>query len=280
MTGVLSRPGYDGTLELALRLLPQTLHVLLLSGLAFSGWTRLGEGTVGASSRIDVGTVRVVADTTVEDAVRRLARPAVNAIVVYDNINRDDRGLSYAGADVAAILSVASSAPVFCVRETHMGRGCVAGHLFSYADGARRAAAMGLSILRGAAIKDVPSEVMPYEDQADWRELQRWGLSAARLPTATRIIGREPSVWARNRSAILGACGLIVVQALLIGALVAQVKRRRRSEADVRALGGRMIQAQEEERRRIARELHDSVNQRLSLLVVDLQHLERTNGAR
>jgi len=35
-----------------------------------------------------------------------------------------------------------------------------------------------------------------------------------------------------------------------------------------------MIQAQEEQRRRIARELHDSVNQRLSLLMVDLQHLK------
>ncbi len=276
MTGVLSRLGYDGTLELALRLLPQTMHVLLLSGHAFSGpyTNEAKEQWKEFSNRVEID---VVADTTVEDAVRRVAGLPSNAIVVYDNINRDDRGRSYAGADVAAILSVASRVPVFCVRETHMGRGCVAGHMVSYADSARRAAAMGMSILHGAAVKDVPPQVMPYEDQADWRELGRWGLDAARLPDATRIVGREPTTWQRNRGAILGVSSLVAAQALLIGALVVQVKRRRRSEADARALGGRMIQAQEEERRRIARELHDSVNQRLSLLMADLQHLERTN---
>ena len=277
MTGVLSRLGYDGTLELALALLPQTMQVLLLSGHAFSEsfandakaqWERF-------SNRVEI---ELVADTTVEDAVRRVRDLPSNAIVVYDNINRDDRGRSYAGSDVAAILSVASPVPVFCVRETHMGRGCVAGHMFSYAGSARRAAAMGLLILHGATVRDVPPQVMPYEDQADWRELQRWGLNAARLPAATRIIGREPNAWERNRAAILGALSLIALQALLIGALVVQIKRRRRSEADVRTLGGRMIHAQEEERRRIARELHDSVNQRLSLLMVDLQHLERMNA--
>ena len=40
-------------------------------------------------------------------------------------------------------------------------------------------------------------------------------------------------------------------------------------------LNGRILTAQEEERRRIAQDLHDDVNQRLALLMLDLQGIDR-----
>ena len=51
------------------------------------------------------------------------------------------------------------------------------------------------------------------------------------------------------------------------------VSDRKRAENTLRELGGRLIAAQEEERRRIARELHDDVSQRLALLSVELERL-------
>jgi signal transduction histidine kinase len=52
-----------------------------------------------------------------------------------------------------------------------------------------------------------------------------------------------------------------------------------RSEAQLHALTGRILTAQEEERRRIARDLHDDVNQRLAILTLGLQGVERLNGS-
>ncbi len=52
--------------------------------------------------------------------------------------------------------------------------------------------------------------------------------------------------------------------------LVLQRARRRRAEATAYELAGRLITAQEEERRSIARDLHDDLNQRLALLSVEL----------
>jgi PAS domain S-box-containing protein len=49
---------------------------------------------------------------------------------------------------------------------------------------------------------------------------------------------------------------------------------RRAGEDALRNVGGRLIRAQEEERKRIARELHDDINQRLALLSVELQQLQ------
>ena len=51
-----------------------------------------------------------------------------------------------------------------------------------------------------------------------------------------------------------------------------------RSEEQLHTLTGRILTAQEEERRRIAQDLHDDVNQRLALLMLDLQEVDRQIG--
>jgi len=51
------------------------------------------------------------------------------------------------------------------------------------------------------------------------------------------------------------------------------VSERKRAEEALKDLGGRLITAQEEERRRVARELHDDFNQRLAVLSIELEQL-------
>jgi PAS domain S-box-containing protein len=55
------------------------------------------------------------------------------------------------------------------------------------------------------------------------------------------------------------------------------ITEQRRSEQQLRDVSARLIRAQEEERNRIARELHDGLNQKLALLCVDLQELGQTH---
>ena len=58
------------------------------------------------------------------------------------------------------------------------------------------------------------------------------------------------------------------------------VTRRRQAEEELRNLGGRLINAQEEERKRLARELHDDVSQSLALLSLEIAQMrpEILNG--
>jgi PAS domain S-box-containing protein len=55
---------------------------------------------------------------------------------------------------------------------------------------------------------------------------------------------------------------------------------QKKAKAVLAELSGRLIQAQEEERARIARELHDDINQRLALLANGLQEAVMTRGIR
>ena len=53
------------------------------------------------------------------------------------------------------------------------------------------------------------------------------------------------------------------------------ITHARQTEQTLRDLGGRLITAQEEERSRVARELHDDLNQRMALLSVELEQMSQ-----
>lgn len=55
--------------------------------------------------------------------------------------------------------------------------------------------------------------------------------------------------------------------------LVADITESRRAEEALRDLGGRLINAQEEERSRVARELHDDLSQRIAVLSIGLEQI-------
>ncbi len=72
----------------------------------------------------------------------------------------------------------------------------------------------------------------------------------------------------------------------LVVAMVEDITEKRiaeekltKSEESLHHLASRLIQAQEEERRRIGQDLHDDIGQRLSLLVVGLEQLCASLGA-
>jgi PAS domain S-box-containing protein len=57
--------------------------------------------------------------------------------------------------------------------------------------------------------------------------------------------------------------------------MVANISERKRAEAALANVNRRLIQAQEQERARIGRELHDDIGQRLALLAVELEQLRQ-----
>ncbi|HTC61766.1 MAG TPA: PAS domain-containing protein [Candidatus Saccharimonadales bacterium] len=62
---------------------------------------------------------------------------------------------------------------------------------------------------------------------------------------------------------------------LSLAAVGSEIKVRKETEEQLRELSGRLLRLQDEERRRIARELHDSTGQTLSALKMSLSLLER-----
>ena len=79
--------------------------------------------------------------------------------------------------------------------------------------------------------------------------------------------GRE--VWVQNLVSVTPENG---TPGRMHGFMI-DISERKRTEEALQFLGSRLIAAQEDERRRIARELHDDLNQRMAVLSIELEQL-------
>lgn len=109
--------------------------------------------------------------------------------------------------------------------------------------------------------------------KVDWRQLRRWNIPESALPPGTIVLYREPTAWEKYEKYIVAAFLLIIVQAGLIIGLLWQRARKKSATEALRELGGHLIHAHEEERARIARELHDDFSQRLAVQSIELTQL-------
>src|SRR5208283_242576 len=78
----------------------------------------------------------------------------------------------------------------------------------------------------------------------------------------------EPSTWLAYKFPFEDTSGEIFV-----GGIGIDITERRKARESLQALTGRLIDAQEQERARISRELHDDFSQRLALLGIGLGQL-------
>jgi signal transduction histidine kinase len=202
---------------------------------------------------------------SVEQLVELVAHLPRDTIVLPIAYSRDPAGNSYIPRDVVAKLAKASSAPVYAILGSYVGVGTVGGYVVDWEKTGVAAADVALKLIGG---ENLPAIVVPPEGTSeymfDWRELKRWGFSEKDLPPGSVIKYKVPTAWEQYHWRILGSVVLIVTQSCLIGGLLIQRYRRRRAEEGLRDMTGRVLQAQDDERRRIARDLHDGTGQHLS----------------
>lgn len=206
-----------------------------------------------------------------EEQVRRVAVLPPGSAVGYSSMILDATGIPYEHSLTLDRVCAEANAPVFGTCEEQFGYGIVGGLLVPLSGLGREAARVAAHVLKGEPCEDVrvpgPGSGAPV---FDWRQLRRWRIDEASLPPGSTVRFRQPGAWEQYRWYILGALAVILCQGGALGGLLLQRTWRRRAEKRALEVGGRLITAQEEERRRIARDLHDDMNQRLALLSVEL----------
>jgi signal transduction histidine kinase len=112
-----------------------------------------------------------------------------------------------------------------------IGFGIVAGSAATFEAMGTAVADLALAALAGKPIANI---AMPATFFADARQLKRWRLSESRLPPATALFFKEPTLWEAYWAAIVAAAAVVALQAAIIMGLLFERRRRRAAERQSR----------------------------------------------
>ena len=151
------------------------------------------------------------------------------SVIYFPLLCVDSAGVPHLKERAVFDLHESANAPIFGVRESQLGRGMLGGPLLNFEELGRNTAQVGVRLLRGERPGDFQvSPQRPGMPQFDSRELERWGISEARLPAGSRVLFREPGVWGLYKWPIMGVLLFSLIEtALIVNLLVHRAKRRR-----------------------------------------------------
>jgi len=225
----------NGTLEIALKLVPGAKRVYVVSGehevdrmienearRHFEKW----------QSRLEF---RYLSGMPFEEILGTLSTAPPDSIVLLLIYSQDIQGRSYTSPNLTNQLSKASAAPVFGLLDVALGYGIVGGSLINFERIGTRAGKLTLDILKGTRTPESIAEFLDVPPVAmfDWQKLRHWNLSEAALPKKSIVINREVSFW-DFRDYIITGLVVMMGQSFLVAGLIMQRRRRRWAEESLR----------------------------------------------
>jgi len=260
------------TLDAALRLLPETRQVFVVAGQSRfdKGVTALAKaGLTSYEARLDV---TYLTNLSMEQLQERLKHLPSHSIVMFLTFFKDAQGRAFLNlADALPMVVAASNAPVFGVVEPYLGHGIVGGFVVDLEEQGKIAGRDILEIMGGKSPQDIPVVLGPSYYKFDWRTLRRWNLDESKLPAGSAILFRDPTLWEQYKLTVLTRLLFLVSLAVLIVYLLYKQRQLKLARKGAEHLSSMLINAQEQERRRIASEIHDDFSQRLAVLSLGLE---------
>ena len=231
VTGVEGSVGLRETIDLALRLEPDTKAVAVIDAGHNFWWTIAHSELLRYQGR--VREIDILGPPSA-GMLQSVAALPPHTVILFQLAPQSAADPAVTASDVLALaaqhLPTYSAWPNLCLNQ-----GCIGG---AFSDGheiMRRTGEMAARAALGTPPEDIPIATGPdFKVEVDWRALHRWHLAESRLPVGSVILYRPPSLWQQHRYTVIAAIAVIVVLLLLIAGLLWQRARERKAEAALR----------------------------------------------
>ncbi len=260
------------TLEAAMQLSPELQNVVVVSGSSRFDQDNLKLVRAGLNAQPLPLNFTYLTDLDMNSLLERVRKLPEHTVVLYVSFFRDASGNQFLNATTALpLVSAAANAPVFGVSDVYVGRGVVGGYVVSFAEQGKIAADLVSQIFAGKNPADIPIVDGPSNYMFDARQLKRWNLSQSRLPAGSVVLNRESTVWEKVRWIVFSSLAIVLGLTALVGYLLYERKKLNAARNEQMRLSGLLINAHDEQRSRLAAEIHDDFSQRLAVLSLGLE---------
>jgi signal transduction histidine kinase len=282
VTGTTLNVKYWPTLMLARTLQPEIDQVVVVTGASPND--RALEALVRneLERHSDTLTFTYLSGLSVDDTVQRVSQLPARTVLLFVSFAQDGRGRSFLPTDAVRLIARAANVPTYVNSEDVLDAGAVGGSLMSFTALGKDAAVAALRVLNGGSESAMPfTESSARAVTVDVRELERWSIPITHVPAGSVVLNRAPTVWEAYRWRIVAGIILLVSQSALIATLLVQRRRRRTAEAGLLSSEARRHTAVLDERNRMARDMHDTLAQGFTGVIVQLQaaELARAHGS-
>ncbi len=275
------------TVKLALKLHPETRKIFVVDGTLQSNDDVEKEYTDQLRPLASKVRVEFLRDLPLAELLERVKGLPDDSVLMFVRQMMRSPTQPMSQRDALEQVVQAARVPIYVSSDQLVGLGVVGGAVYKTEALAEMAADSAIRLMDGTPARDIAVRETRAVPTVDWRQLRKWNIDPGLLPAGTDVQFRENTFWEQNQTYIAGALTVFVIQSGLIVGLLVQRSRRRRAEGalrvnehalqasqeDTRRLAGRLIAAQEIERARIARELHDDLSQKVALLAIDISQL-------
>lgn len=219
------------TLTMARALQPDAERVVVIGGAGAADSASVASAVEAFAHGGNRLPVAVISGLSLDTLLTRLHRLSRRDIVILANFRRDGAGQVFDPVDLVTTMAHASAAPMYTQLRSYVGEGAVGGSVTSFDDEGARTGQLILHVLRRAVDEPMPPiELIANTYVADWRQLERWGMSERALPSGTEVLFHELSLWQRYRAEVILALGVITMQLALIALLLLERRRRKRAQ--------------------------------------------------
>ncbi|HSQ19586.1 MAG TPA: ABC transporter substrate binding protein, partial [Blastocatellia bacterium] len=232
VTGVWVKPDISQTLEVALALHPDTQKVVVVSGSSPQDRFVRAQAQSDLSKYEGKVNLTYLDGLTIEELKDKLSALPKNSIVLYLSYLLDNEGNTYSSPEALSAFAPSSSVPIYGLSETYMGDGIVGGSLINFEALGKRTGQIGLRVLAGEKVQNIPPETIPNVTAFDWRQLRRWNIDEKRLPAGSVVQFRTPTFWEMYRWYVAAVIAALIIESVLIARLLFTQRRRRQAERE------------------------------------------------
>ncbi|MCX8030888.1 MAG: PAS domain S-box protein [Thermodesulfovibrionales bacterium] len=230
-TGVIEETDMKSTLDIALKLHPNTKQVYVINDKTTTGIALKAE-LLRIMPYFQSRVSFIFLDDLDIDELRTVVKKLpLNSIILMLIVNRDKKGQFFTYEESLAVVRNNSEVPIYGLWDFYIGKGIVGGMLTSAFHQGKAAAELANKILEGenvanlSIIKKSPNILM-----FDFKELRRFNISLTNLPDDIILINQPDTFYSKYKRFIITTLGIITVLSLIILSLALNIINRKKTE--------------------------------------------------